>query len=104
MVVSVKELGVASVLVTRKGGVYRRSEACTNKVVLGAVVTLLNTRRGEFVTYKIVNENEADLKYGKISFASPLAHALIGKFAGQFVNVIAPAGVTYYKICKVEHI
>ena len=101
---SIGKQNVDIVSLTRRGGVYRKGVDCTNKVVLGTVVTLLNTKKCEFVTYKIVNGNEADLRCGKISFASPLAHALIGKFAGQFVNVIAPAGVTYYKICKVEHI
>jgi transcription elongation factor GreA len=74
------------------------------KVIFGTTIKLLNTKNNEFVTYQIVGEDEADLKQGKISFSSPIARALIGKFAGDIVDVMAPGGIISYEIDNVEYI
>jgi transcription elongation factor GreA len=73
------------------------------KVIFGATVKLLNTKNEEFVTYQIVGEDEANLKQGKISFTSPIARAIIAKFTGDLVDVIAPGGIVSYEIVDVEY-
>ena len=60
----------------------------------------MNTKKQ--VTYKIVSENEADLKLGKISVTSPIGKGLLGKVIGDVVDVIVPAGVLKFKVEKIE--
>ena len=56
------------------------------------------------LTYKIVGEDEADIKVSKISVMSPLARAIIGKAEGDVVMVETPGGSTEYELAGVEHI
>ena len=58
----------------------------------------------EEIRYKIVGEDEADLKIGKISVMSPIARALIGKVVGDAVTVVTPGGEREYEIDNVEHV
>jgi len=58
---------------------------------------------GDQVTYQIVGEDEADIKEGKISFSSPMARALIGKYAGDIAQVQAPGGLREYEILDVRY-
>lgn len=74
------------------------------KVIFGATVDLLNLATEEEVTYKIVGEDEADIKAGMVSFGSPIARAVIGKEAGDEVNVQAPSGDIEYEILDVRYI
>ena len=74
------------------------------KVVFGSTVHLLNLDTDEEVVYKIVGNEEADLKEGKISVSSPIARALIGKEEGDEVQVDAPGGKVEYEIVKVEYV
>ena len=76
----------------------------TGKVVFGATVTLSDCDTDETVRYKIVGEDEADLKFGKISVMSPIARAIIGKSEGDSVMVETPAGDHEYTVDEVEHI
>lgn len=76
----------------------------TGKVVFGATVTLSDCDTDETVRYKIVGEDEADLKFGKISVMSPIARAIIGKTQDDFVTVSTPAGDREYIVGEVEHI
>jgi transcription elongation factor GreA len=76
----------------------------TGKVVFGATVTLVAPESGEKRCYKIVGEDEADLKNNTISVMSPLARALVGKSEGDTVIVKLPNGSTEYEIDKVEHL
>jgi transcription elongation factor GreA len=55
------------------------------------------------VTYQIVGDDEADIKHGKISIGSPIARALIGKYAGDVVEVQAPGGVREFEIIDVRY-
>ena len=55
------------------------------------------------MTYQIVGEDEADIKQGKISISSPIARALIGKYAGDVVEVQTPGGVKHYEILDVRY-
>ena len=72
------------------------------KVYFGATVTLVNVETEEEVVYKIVGEDEADIKSGKINVTSPIARALISKEQGDIALVRAPAGEIEYEIEKVE--
>jgi transcription elongation factor GreA len=76
----------------------------TGKVIFGVTVELLNLETDEEVRYRIVGEDEADIKAGKISVTSPIARALIGKQEGDVVNVRTPGGDVEYEISSVEHL
>ncbi|OLO05798.1 MULTISPECIES: transcription elongation factor GreA [Salinicola] len=76
----------------------------SGKVIFGVTVELLNLETDEEVRYRIVGEDEADIKAGKISITSPIARALIGKQEGDVVNVRTPGGDVEYEISGVEHI
>jgi transcription elongation factor GreA len=71
------------------------------RIVFGATVELEDAESGEAVTYQIVGDDEADIKAGKISVSSPIARALIGKHAGDSVDVQAPGGVRQYEVLDV---
>jgi len=73
------------------------------KVRFGATVTIADVDTEEEQTYKIVGEDEADVKQGKISVTSPIARALIGKEEGDEAEVAAPAGARAYEIVKVVY-
>ena len=73
------------------------------KCVFGTYVTVLNLSNDKTFTYQIVGEDEADVKVGKISFASPLSRALIGKIAGDIVEFQSPNGVQVYEIMSVKY-
>lgn len=80
------------------------SIAKTGKVIFGTTVDLINTETDETVTYRIVGEDEADVKSNLISVVSPIARALIGKEEGDVVVVKAPGGDIEYEIDEVQHI
>lgn len=73
----------------------------TGKVVFGATVTLHDVDGGQSVRYKIVGEDEADVKASKISIMSPLAKAVIGKSEGDSAVVETPNGKREYEIEEV---
>jgi transcription elongation factor GreA len=74
----------------------------TGKVIFGAVVQLEDQDSGERVTYQVVGEDEADIRAGRISVSSPIARALVGKSAGEVVDVAAPGGTRSYEILAVR--
>ncbi len=74
------------------------------KIIFGATVQLINTKTQETLIYQIVGEDEANIKQGKISVASPIGKALIGKEEGDEVDVQTPAGLLNLEIDKVEYI
>ena len=74
------------------------------RVVFGATVTLEEMTSGKQVTYQIVGNDEADIKEGKISIASPIARALIGKMSGDVAVVQAPSGQHEYEILAVRYV
>jgi transcription elongation factor GreA len=73
------------------------------RVVFGATVKLEDEDSGDAVVYQIVGEDEADLKLGLINVGSPIARALIGKEAGDTVEVVAPGGTRRYEIVEVSY-
>ena len=74
------------------------------KVIFGSTVTLVNLDTDEEVTYKIVGDDEADYKQGKISYSSPLARSVIAKEEGDEVDAKTPGGSVSYEILKVEYV
>jgi transcription elongation factor GreA len=74
------------------------------KVIFGATVDLEDQDDGKAIGYQIVGEDEADIKSGRISITSPIARALVGKCAGDVVEVAAPGGKHSYEIVKVRYI
>nr|WP_163501641.1 transcription elongation factor GreA [Halomonas socia] len=76
----------------------------TGKVIFGVTVALLNLDTDDEVAYRIVGEDEADIKAGRISVTSPIARALIGKEEGDSVVVNTPGGEVEYEILGVEHL
>jgi len=74
------------------------------RCVFGATVELEDVSAGGTVTYQIVGDDEADIKQGKISISSPIARALIGKYAGDVAEVQAPGGVREYEIIDVRYV
>ena len=72
--------------------------------MFGATVDLEDLESGDKVTYQIVGEDEADIKNSKISISSPIARALIGKYAGDVAEVKAPGGMREYEILDVRYV
>lgn len=76
----------------------------SDRVVFGSTVRLIEEESEEEKCYQIVGEDEADIKAGKISFISPIARAVIGKFVGDSVDVHTPGGVKTYEIVDVQYL
>jgi len=77
-------------------------QSSDGKVGFGSTVTLENCDNGENVTYQIVGPDESDIPSGKISIASPLGKALIGKEVDDEVIVKTPGGTKRYTLLKIE--
>ena len=73
------------------------------RCVFGATVDIEDQDSGDAVTYQIVGEDEADIKNGKLSVASPMARALIGKYAGDIAQVQAPGGIREFEVIDVRY-
>ena len=76
----------------------------SDRVVFGATVDLESQDDGSKIVYQIVGDAEADIKSGLISVLSPIARALVGKSAGDIVEVAAPGGVRTYEIVTIKYI
>lgn len=76
----------------------------TGKVIFGTTVTIINLDTDAEVTYRIVGDDEADIKHNRISVSSPIARALIGKEEGDVVVVKIPSGTVEYEIERVQHL
>jgi transcription elongation factor GreA len=73
------------------------------KVVFGSTVELIDEDTGKEITYKIVGQDEADIKNGMLSFTSPIARALISKNEGDVVEFQAPDGLKTYEVVEVRY-
>ena len=73
------------------------------KIVFGSTVDLVDDNSGDETTYRIVGEDEADIKSGLISFTSPIARALIGKNEGDVVEFQAPGGAKVFEVIEVRY-
>ena len=76
----------------------------SEKVIFGTTVAIKDMQDSQSIIYKIVGEDEANAKEGKISVLSPLAKNLIGKFEGDIVKFETPGGSKEYEIINVEYI
>ena len=76
----------------------------SDKVVFGTTITVINLDSDQSNKYRIVGEDEADANLGKISYASPLAKQMIGKYEGDIIKVETPVGSTEYEIKTVEYL
>ena len=76
----------------------------SGKVIFGTTVNLMNLDNDEEITYKIVGDDEADIKANKISVYSPIARAMIGKEVGDVATVRTPSGEVEYEIFSIEHV
>ncbi|PJG86549.1 transcription elongation factor GreA [Conservatibacter flavescens] len=74
------------------------------KVIFGATVVLLNTASDEEVTYRIVGDDEADIKAGLISVNSPIARGLVGKEVDDTVTITTPGGTVEFDIIEVNYL
>lgn len=74
------------------------------KVVFGATVNLIDENTGSELTYRIVGEDEADIKSGLISYTSPIARAMIGKSEGDIASFQAPGGEKSFEILEVTYV
>ena len=78
--------------------------AQNGKVVFGVTVELVDEDSGHEVSYKLVGEDEADIKINKISVGSPIAKALIGKEEGDVIEVRTPGGTRTFELVEVKYI
>ena len=76
----------------------------TGKVIFGTTVTIINLESDDETTYKIVGQDEADIKNNLISVGSPIARGLIGKSLDDVVNIQTPKGKIEFEISAVEYI
>tara|TARA_B100000678_G_C17941361_1_gene395474 strand:+ start:87 stop:569 length:483 start_codon:yes stop_codon:yes gene_type:complete len=93
------KLGSAQIIDVTQAGAQ-----ANGRIIFGATVDLADEDSGEELTYQIVGEDEADIKQGKLSFASPIARALIGKSEGDVVDVDVPSGKRTLEIVEVRYI
>jgi len=73
------------------------------KIIFGSTVELIDEATGDETVYRIVGEDEADIKTGMISFTSPIARALIGKNEGDVINFSAPGGEKQFEVIEVRY-
>lgn len=83
--------------------VIKPGAVITDKIVFGANVTLFDVDTESEVTYRIVGEDEADLKLGKISVTSPVGRALIGHRMDDEVHIKVPSGLKIYEIVNIQY-
>lgn len=83
--------------------VMDNSKMDASKVGILSTVKIKNIKNGMTVTYTLVSEEEADLKAGKISLASPFGKGLNGKAVGDIAEINAPAGVLQFEILDISH-
>ncbi|MDO6477782.1 transcription elongation factor GreA [Alteromonas sp. 1_MG-2023] len=76
----------------------------TGKVIFGTTVTIMNLETDAETTYRIVGDDEADIKNNLISVNSPIARGLIGKELDDVVNIQTPAGTVEFEITEVKYI
>ncbi len=84
------------------GIVIGRKQEVTLRASIGDSVVLRDLVSGEELRYMIVNPREVDPTRGKISSASPIGKAVIGRGEGEVVEVEAPVGRLRYQIKQVK--
>ncbi|MBK0380301.1 transcription elongation factor GreA [Mucilaginibacter segetis] len=78
------------------------SKLDVTKVLALSIVKIKNLKNGATMSYQLVSENEADLKAGKLSVASPIAQGLLGKKVGEKTEITVPAGKIEFEILEIS--
>src|ERR1700761_6415283 len=78
------------------------SKLDVSRVLALSKVKIKNIKNGAVMSYQLVSENEADLKSGKISVASPIAKGLLGKKVGEVIDIMVPAGKMEFEILEIS--
>jgi transcription elongation factor GreA len=73
------------------------------KIVFGSTVVLMDEETGKEITYRIVGDDEADIRNGLISYTSPIARAMISKNEGDVIEFQAPGGDKSYEVLEVRY-
>ncbi|XVN41119.1 MAG: transcription elongation factor GreA [Rickettsia endosymbiont of Argas persicus] len=89
--------------ITARAEIIDISKLSGDIIKFGATVTLIDDETEKEVTYHIVGEYEADITRKRVSIASPIAKALIGKSVGDVVEVTTPGGVKSYEVVKIKY-
>lgn len=92
------KLSTAQIIDVSKAGAQAKG-----RIIFGTTIDLADADSGEEFTYQIVGEDEADIKRGLLSFASPIARALIGKYEDDVVEVTVPGGTRHLEIIAVRY-
>ena len=99
---AILEARIATIEATLKVAVVIDESEMSNETVhVGSVVRLENITLGKEVTYKITGSNEANPKEGKISDESPIGIGLLGRAAGDVVEIEIPSGTVGFKILEI---
>jgi len=78
------------------------SKIDTSQVQILNRVKIKNTKNDQQVEYTLVSEAESDIKYGKISVATPIAKGLLGKKVGDVVDIQVPSGIMSFEILEIS--
>ena len=78
------------------------SEIDNSKVFILSTVKIKNIKNSMQMVYTLVAENEADIRYGKISVDSPIGKGLLGKEVGEIADINTPAGVMKFEIISIQ--
>jgi len=89
--------------ITARAEIINVAKLAGDSIKFGATVTLIDDETEEEMTYHIVGEYEADITKKRISIASPIAKALIGKSVSDIVEVTTPGGVKSYEVVKIQY-
>lgn len=89
--------------ITARAKIIHIAKLAGDSIKFGATVTLIDDETEEEATYIIVGEYEADITKKRVSIASPIAKALIGKSVGDIVEVTTPGGVKSYEVIKIQY-
>lgn len=82
--------------------VLDQSTLDTSKVTVFSKVTIKNKKTGKQMSYKLVSEQEADLKANKISVTSPIGQGLLGKVIGEIAQVVTPGGKMEFEVVDIS--
>ena len=74
------------------------------RIVFGSTVDLFDEGTGKAIVYRIVGDDEADIKQGLLSFTSPIARAMMGKIEGDEISFLAPGGEKQYAVTQVRYV
>ena len=98
-----EDLKLAVIIDEKQGGISEEKRGSTSKAGVGDSIILLDLATNRELHYMLVGPREADPTGGKISSASPIGKAIIGRGEGDVVEVAAPAGKLRYEIKQIEH-